>query len=447
MNSNNIETDSLLLDFESFSETGIELSASQIDQAVALSDRLENPERQWRTYLHSLALFGFETWLESRHDVEIETEQCSVRQPSQANYIDGVFNLRIGEYKICLLTNGVALDEFVTIDRALIDLPAYAAHFYLLLDVVEEQAEVRLNSFIRHEEIRQRQQLLVPASDWTYELPLAWFEHQPEDLLLYLRCLEPEPIQLPTSITATEEIFTELEPLLPQLRAAELPLDQVLTWSQAAPILGDPKLLAWLYRLQSDRLTVAESMAALRNTLSSALRQTAINVKSWLADELDELAQNLSWTLLPPPVFAANGLRDLSVVNRTSPTEEFAAIVTQLRRSGEDIPPEARGACQDFTLGNHQLRLFALTWCIEETDVPEWSLLLVLGAQSQNFLPQTLSLEIQEGETILDRKINDRDTSDSYLYTQVIGELDEQFTVKLTLEDGTAFIFPDFVFN
>ncbi|MEL6580780.1 MAG: DUF1822 family protein [Cyanobacteria bacterium J06621_12] len=442
MNNNNIETDSLLLDFESFSATGIELSTSQVDQAIALSDRLENPERQWRTYLHSLALFGFETWLQSRHDVELETDNCSVRQPSQANYINGAFNLKVGQYKICLLTNGVTIDEFITIDRALIDLPEYAAHFYLLLDVVEEQAEVRLSSFIRYDEIKQHQQALVPAPDWTYELPLAWFEHQPEDLLLYLRCIEPEQIQL-QAVTSTEDIVAELEPLLPQLRTAALPLDQILTWSQAAAIFSNPNLLAWLYRLQSNRLTVADSLTA----LSNALTQTAINVKSWLSNELDELAQNLSWTLLPPPVFAANGLRDLSVVNRASPTEEFAAIVTQLRRSGEDIPPEARGACQDFTLGNHQLRLFALTWSVEERDLAEWSLLLVLGAQQNSYLPQALKLELQEGETILATKTSDRNTLDSYLYTQVIGELNEQFTVKVVLRDGTTFIFPDFVFN
>ncbi|MEO1669306.1 MAG: hypothetical protein AAFR77_00755 [Cyanobacteria bacterium J06631_2] len=44
-------------------------------------------------------------------------------------------------------------------------------------------------------------------------------------------------------------------------------------------------------------------------------------------------------------------------------------------------------------------------------------------------------------------KTSDRNTLDSYLYTQVIGELNEQFTVKVVLRDGTTFIFPDFVFN
>ena len=447
MNNNNIEADSILLDFESFSETGIELSPSQIDRAIELSDRLENPERQWRTYLNCLALFGFETWLESRDDaLAIDIDNCSVMQPSYANYIDGVFNLNVGDYKICLLTNGVAIDEFVAIDRALLDLPEYAAHFYLLVDVIEEQAEVKLNSFIAYDEIvRYRQTTnLVADADWTYELPGSWFEQPPDSLLLYLRCMQPQ-IQLP-AVAATENISAQLEPqletLLPQLRSP-VPLHQVLTWSQAAPILSNPNLLKWLYHLQSDRPTVADSLTALR----SALAQTAINVKAWLSNELDELARNLAWTLLPPPVFAVKGLRDLSVVNRTSPTEEFAAIVTQLRRSGEDIPPEARGACQDFTLGDRQLRLFAVIWRVVERNIPEWSLLLVLGGQPNSYLPQGLQLELKESETLLDTKTVDRDTADSYLYTQVIGELNEQFTVRITLADGTAFIFPDFVFN
>ena len=446
MKRSNNQTDRLPLDFESFSEAGIQLDSSQVERAVQLSAVLENPERQWRTYLNSLALFGFETWLRSRHDdLEIDMDNCSVGQPNYANYIDGVFNLRVGNYKICILTNGVAIDDFVTIDRALIDLPEYAAHFYLVVDVVEEQSEIKLNGFIRYDEIVQYQQTenLVPDPDWTYEVPLAWFNGEPEDLLLYFRCLDSAPFQLPDLVATTKDAAVQLEPLLSQLEAADLPLHQILTWSQAAPILSNADLLQRLYKIQSNDPTAIDSLNALKNNLT----QTAINVKSWLSDELDTLAQNLAWTLLPPPMFATNGLRDLAVVNRTSPTEEFAAIVTQLRRSGEDIPPEARGACQDFTLGDRQLRLFAVIWQIEELDIPEWSLLLILGGQPNDYLPQDLKLEVAESQTILDSKTVDRNTSDSYLYTRVIGELNEKFTVKVSLGDGTTFVFPDLIFS
>ena len=438
----------LLLDFESFSSTGIELSSAQIERAVELSDRIINPERQWRTYLNSLALFGFETWIEERdNSLRLNADNCSVKYPSYASYIDGVFNLTVGEYKICLLTNGVAIDEFVSVDRAVIDLPEYVAHFYVLVDVVEEQAEVKVDRFISYEEILEGKQTanLNANADWTYAVPLTWFNSESDDLLLRLRCLEPNIIT--PAVTTTSNIDW-LESLLPQLRSGDA-LHQTLTWSQAASILSDRNLLNWLYELQTTQPSVANSLATLRGIVSdriAEITQTAINVKSWLSDELDELAQ-LSWILLPTPA-AAGGLRDLEVVSRESPIEEFAAVITQLRASGEDIPEFARGAYQDFALDSHELRLFVVTWDVAEIeDVPEWSLLLVLGAQPNNYLPQGLKLEIKTGDTVLDEKIVEQDTEDSYIYSQVIGELNEQFTVGIILTDGTAFTFPNFVFN
>ena len=187
----------LLLDFESLSEGGIAITPEQIDRAVELSDRVIDPERRWQTYLNALALFGFEDWLQSRdNSLSINSDNCSVKQPSYASFIDGVFNLEAGKFKVCLLTNGVAIDEFITVSRAVIDLSEYAAHFYVLVNVMEEQEEVSIDSFIGYNEVieRKRAANLAPDADWTYELPLTWFNPEPDDLLLYLRCLEPSAI-------------------------------------------------------------------------------------------------------------------------------------------------------------------------------------------------------------------------------------------------------------
>ncbi|MEM9510154.1 MAG: DUF1822 family protein [Cyanobacteria bacterium P01_E01_bin.35] len=457
MTNYNIAPNNYLLDFESFSTSGIELSPNQIEQAVALSDRIINPERQWQTYLNSLALFGFETWLQERDNaLNLNSDHCSVKQPSYANYIDGGFNLIVGEYKLCLLTNGVTIDDLISVDRALIDLPEYAAHFYILINVVEEQAEVKIDRFISYQEIIQGKQNanLTADTDWTYEIPLEWFNAQPDDLLLSLRCLDSSTITLPARVTVTDNIHNiqhQLEPLLPQLQSGSTALHQILTWSQGAIILSNPDLLDWLYELQTNQFSITDSLTALGDRLSrimAEVTQTAINVKSWLSNELDEIAQSLSWTLLPTPEFAPSAMRDLAVINRQSPAEEFAAIMTQLRTSGEDIPETARGACQDFTLASHGLRMYAVTWMvIVSEDVLEWSLLLILGAQPANYIPQGLKLELKEEDTVLDQKTITENTYDSYIYTQVIGELDEQFTVSVSLPDDTEFTFPKFVFN
>ncbi|MEM8828795.1 MAG: DUF1822 family protein [Cyanobacteria bacterium P01_G01_bin.19] len=438
--------------FESFSETGIELTEEQIDHAVTLSDRIIDPQRQWQTYLNSLALFGFETWLQERdNSLIINSDRCSVMQPSMASYIDGVFNLTVGEYKICLLTNGVAVDEFISVDRAIVDLAENVAHFYILINVIEEQGEASIDSFIRYDDLVRQQQAanLSPDADWAYEIPLAWFNPQVDDVLLYLRCLESSAIALPTPSPTADNIESQIESFIPQLRSGQA-LSEVLTWSQAAPILSNPDLLNWLYELQTTQPSVRDSLAALGDRLNNTIAevtQTAINVRSWLSDELDGLAQNLSWTLFPSLELAPSGLRDLEAVDRQDPAREIVAIVSQLRESGEEIPADAHGACQDFDLGNYRLRLFAIIWQEETDGVAEWSLLTVLGAQVNSYLPQGLKLELKEGDELLDEKIVLEDTEDSYIYTQIIGDLSEQFTVSVVLANGDRFIFPDFAFN
>ena len=451
------DSNNILIDFEPLAIDAISIESEQVERAVELSKQV-HLEKQWQTYLNALALFGFESWLQERiPELLIDKANCSIMHPQYANVIDGVFNLEVGQFKVCLLTNGVMLDEFITIPRAVVDLPEYITHFYIVVNVDEEQQEATINSFLSYDKLQEYKQEnnLTADSDWTYELPLTWFAPETDNLLLYLRCLEANVITLPTMptdrVVALDNIARELEAKIPQLRSTETALHQILTWEQAIPLLTNPNLLHWLYNLQTAKPSVADALATWRNQLSVALEgftQTAINVKTWLSDELDRLSQSLAWTLLPAPAFAPTAFRDLQVINRESPTEEFAAIITQLRNSEEEIPVDARGAYHNFNLANYALRLFAVTWELEEREnIPEWNLLIVLGAQLNSYLPQGLKLELKQGNTVLDEKIVESDTDDTYLYTRVIGELNERFTVSIVLANGERVTLPDFVFE
>jgi hypothetical protein len=76
------------------------------------------------------------------------------------------------------------------------------------------------------------------------------------------------------------------------------------------------------------------------------ITQPAINVGRWLQDELDEIAQEFSWRLLPnvTPIPAMR-----------SPIEEFQIITTQLQHRGLEISSQARGAYYDMLLGGINL--------------------------------------------------------------------------------------------
>ena len=130
----------MTLEFEQLPPEAIPLSQSQINQAIDFSNQLRDESKQWQTYLNSLSLSAFETWLESRGNYfNINREESTLSQPRFANLIPIVANLKVNEFKLCLITTGSFIDEQVSIPRAVIDVPDYILHFYVLVEVIEEE--------------------------------------------------------------------------------------------------------------------------------------------------------------------------------------------------------------------------------------------------------------------------------------------------------------------
>jgi hypothetical protein len=168
------------------------------------------------------------------------------------------------------------------------------------------------------------------------------------------------------------------------------------------------------------------------------LTQPAVNVGRWLWNELDEFAQELSWVLLP--TFVANA-------PVRSPVEEFEAIVTELEQTGVEIPLEACGAYRDLRLGGMPLRLYAVTWSLLSSPIPEWTLLLILGATPGTSLPLGLQLRVSDQTGVLVEQVLDAGQRDSYFFTSVVGTWDEKFIVSVGLPSGIQQTFPPFSFN
>lgn len=431
------------LDFATLPAEAIGLEPDQIDQAVQLSTLISSEAQQWQTYLNALAVFGFEQWLSQRAaELPINREHCSVFQPQYANVIQAVCNLRVSEFNLCLATIGSLVDEAVELPRAVVDLPEFSAHFYVVLEILEEQEQAKVWGFLRHDQlIMLRQSVNLQAErDWTYPLPSAWFDRNSDHLLLYLRCLEPTAISLPEAPTdrlaTLAAMQAELMALLPRLQSPDHQLWQVLSWEQGAAVLTSPELLDWLYQLQTrDTLSLSHRLADVLQLLT----QPAVNVGRWLQDELDQIAQSLSWVLLPSLPTAATPLR--------SPGEEIDLILTQLGRTGMAIPSHARGGYKDLSLAEISLRLFIVTWPhLSGENVPEWTLLLILGAQSGHNLPHGTRLCISDLTSVLLERVLEQ-TDDTYLYARVAGTWNEKFLVTLALDSGPALTLPPFTFQ
>lgn len=428
------------LDFTALPAEAIALEPNQIDQAVQLSHSIGSEAQQWQIYLNALALLGFEQWLSERAaELPINREHCSVLQPQYANVMEAVCNLRVGEFNLCLIAIGSLTDEIIDLPRAVVDLPEFTVHFFVVLEILEEQEQAKVWGFLRHDQlIALRQSVNLQAErDWTYALPAAWFDCNPDHLLLYLRCLEPAAIplpQAPTNRLATlAAMQAELMALLPQLQSPDTQLWQVLTWEQGAAVLTNSELLDWLYQLQT------KNTPSLTRRLTDVLQllTPAVNLGRWLRDELDEIAQSFSWVLLPSLPAAAAPLR--------SPGEEIDVILTQLGRMGMVIPPQARGGYKDLSLAEIPLRIYIVTWLHSPENVPEWTLLLILGAQSGYNLPRGTQLCVSDQTSVLLERVLEQ-TDDSHLYARVVGTWHEKFLVTIALGNGTALTLPPFTF-
>ncbi|MDF0552533.1 DUF1822 family protein [Kamptonema sp. UHCC 0994] len=430
------------LDFESLSIEAIAIAPVSINKAIQISRQIKNPERQWQTYLTVLALFAFRQWAEERApEFYINQEKCSILHPEYANIIEAACNLKLGDFKICLLAIGSFTDEKISIPRAAIDLPEFTAHFYVVVEIAEELEEARIIGFIRYDQLIEQFSSvnLLAENDWTYRLPWAWFNSNSDDLLLYLRYLQPDAIALPATpvrpINPLLIMQAQLSPVLPQLQSGNREIWELLTWEKITEIMVSPPLLTWLYQ------------ESIRPNQESKLTQGILNVWLWLQDEIDDLARELSWVLLP--AFNSEKLGLAGATAMRSPIEELEAIVTQLERRGTAISPAARGACKTLNLASIPLRLYALSWPMLSTEnIPEWKLLLILGGSpSGTPLPEGTKMQVSDNMSVLVEQAIDQYTTEPYLYSLVAGTWDEQFTVTLTLSNGAILTLPPFAFR
>jgi Protein of unknown function (DUF1822) len=442
------------LDCLALDEKSIELSPDQIDRAAQLSQSVPNTIQKWQVYLHALALSGFKQWLkEWVPDLAINDDNCSLYQPPYANLIDAVCRLQVGSFQLCILAVGDAADSMVNLPRVAVDLPFFVPHIYVLTQVKEEDMQMQIYGYLRHDQLLEQQQLtpLQNTSQWTYTVPIEWFTSDSDKLLLDLQCLNPSAIPLPTVssqvLASTDQIQVKLTDLFPQLQSPTCILKRVLTWQEGATILTHRELADWLCQAQqsstsSPQTAISESslLAVLQNSLLNIMQTTsqqAINVSLWLQDQLDAVAQELSWVLMPvlTPT-AASALR--------SGVDELDRIFSTLNLGNVDIPPSARGAYRELRWGQTNLRLYALTWALPPLNkVPEWTLLLVLGAHAGTTnVPIGTRLRVRDSmQVLVDQPFTDA-VSDTYLYAQVVGTLNEQFWVSIDMANGAVVTIP-----
>lgn len=458
-------TDSL--DYDVLPLSAIALSAEQLETAAQQSEAISHLDQRWSVYLHQLALAGLTQWLEERA-ADLPLPHAPTWNAAFANVVDAITGIEVNGVRLCLITNGQIADEVVTLPRAVVDLPNLMPHVYLLVEVLEEQEHVRVAGYLLRSQLLQQQETLSAQPDWNYQLPLAWFDDDVDQLLLQLRLgqlanLPAAAMPTPAAVTPTDQVAVRqhLQQLATDWQTHTVQPWERLSWSEGQILLQSPELLQLLYQLQSasdasesadvaathtaaDAIVTTETVTTETVTaetasqpLAARLANPVINVANWLRDQLDQVSQEFNWMLMPT-LTPALGMRS------TATDQGIDAIATALDQQGLIIPTAARGAFKDLKWGHEGIRLYLITWPLgasSATELLEWTMLVVAGPHPDVSLPNTLRVTVRDNvQTLSDQTLEA--AQDQYLYAQVIGEQAEQFWVTVDFMDGTLITLP-----
>ena len=401
------------------------LEAEDFEEAVKISKRVTDEAHQWQMYLNSLALISFGRWVKQRYpDLSVNLDNCSLVQ--SANITDVVSNIKLGKFKVCLLVVEELVDK-VLVPKVAVDLPELAGHFYVVVEVLEEEERVILTGFLRYDELVNYRGAvnLEAGGDERYQLPLSLFDGEMNHLLFYSRHLVPSAIVLPVDSESTAQIDNSSKNT-----------SQITNYPEKSSQIDNPSGKSSQIANPSEN---TPQIANYREKLSPSLVKQVINVALWLGDEIDELTRNLGWGLPAPLIPAvASGFRS---------TQSFDTAIAQLMNRGINIPQQASGNCRKIYLRETPLEVLAGIWALPPTSpesIPQWSLLLILGMQSGGFLPKGIRLQVKDVNSILYDKV--LETDDCYLVVRLIANLEEQFTATIEL-NREALELGTFAFN
>lgn len=434
-------SNSMLLQPES-----VYLDDDDIRQASSNSLRVADASQQWNTYLNGLAVLGLQQWLRGRlPDVIVDLRNSTLFQPGYSSFFDGVCNVQIGAFKVCVIAVEHVIDGIVAIPQAAVEMPALIPHFYILVEVLEELEELVIRGTLRHDYLSEYRNFsnFQPDQDWVYRVPLPYFERQPDRIAFYAQYLNPAHFSLSSQVQVTEpSVNVQLESIIDRLQL-DIPLWQQLTWEQATAILNSPNLLTHLHRHQTQNLERAGSEQVLQD-MADDISQMVVNVAQWLEAELDSLSQSLGFMTIDQfqPAMAMRSLR--------SPYRFDTAIET-LRNGGLPIPETVRPIYRNIKLANLELCVCLIPFLrantLEQTasDASDWSLLVIVGSRTEQVLPVGLQLQISNPITVLEA--HTLEFEDTFLYSLVDASLDDRLQVTLIAPNGLGQSLPLLTFD
>lgn len=231
------------------------------------NQKYSNAASRWNAYLNCLCLNSFTRWIKEEPDLQetLRVWPAEASLPSIWDVVNGT-KLTLGETELVIIPNDKSAFAEFRIPQEWVDIPSWASHYYLAVNLNLEAGWMRVCGYANCERIQQRGR--CDRVDRTYVL-------EPEDLIADLNVMwvarELFPAKklavnpLPTlSKEQTEKILEQLSQQIDYSPRLDLPFEQ---W---ASLIANDENRQKLYQLRLAKQNIAPK------------QPTATNLSLWL---------------------------------------------------------------------------------------------------------------------------------------------------------------------
>jgi hypothetical protein len=422
----------------------ISLEPAMLEQASILSAQIPNECHRWQVYINALGLYAFEEWfLENNQVLELDKSECSLLNPSYANLLPIVCNLNVNQFRLSLIVVESPLDEIISVPRFTVENPIFSSHFYVLLEVQEEQEQAILRGYLRYDQMINQSILIDSGRQSYHSYPWQSFDNRPYHLFYCAQFLQSSDYYLPKHQKKWQEVFAQSSHLIDALPWQDIISKQVsivdlLTYEQLELFLYCPPFVQLLYLVQSQRFSV-EVITQHIQTIVSIFTQPVVNFTQWLQGHVEQLNENISnlWTDPQPLTYGA--------MRRT--TNAFEQAINFIQSKEKFQIPESAQFTQTV-IANSDLDLYIVTWLLPSQE--EWSMLAVLVAKPGAVLLEETSLHAwlkDDARFWVDTVSSDVNGLFDHLYLILEGRLDEAFILSVQSPHQLPTILPAFAWT
>jgi hypothetical protein len=273
----------------------IELDQGTIDRAWLESQTASNAPSRWQNYLNQVALAVFLPWLQGEEDPTAKAQNQATEQAAIWEVVNGTA-IAIKDAKLVLIPSEADDLGELRVPQEWIDLPNWAADYYLAVQVNVDAGYVRVWGYATHQQLKQGS---FNQSDRTYSL-------SDDELIGDLNALWVARALCPNEVTQAA-----IEPL-PELATAQADklIERLGNPAQLLPRLG-VSFATWGALVQNP--SWCRRLAATRRGVP-----TKTPVLQWLKQGLSELSTEFGWRQIELS-FSTEGSRGAATVDAVVP--------------------------------------------------------------------------------------------------------------------------------